>query len=150
METLITTLTAETQNLKAEYMAQTKVWAEGQLQRNIERRNRYTTSKMKDFNSKDEYYKEEKWFHTAASWNFTEAFITKAIQAAEAHYADSIVKLADRIVKKGLNLNSLNLVTTSIDQNINTVITDGSKTVKASTVLAYGPIQRPHYRYIIK
>ena len=34
--------------------------------------------------------------------------------------------------------------------NIDTIISDGEKQVKAQTICAWGEIQRPHYRYLVK
>ena len=66
------------------------------------------------------------------------------------HYNDSILKLALRIEKKELNQDKLELTTSHVDVNISTTITDGDKTVKAWTIIASGPVQRPHYRYLVK
>jgi len=49
-----------------------------------------------------------------------------------------------------LNVDNLQLSTSYLDPNISTKITDGKKTVNAWTIIASGPIQRPHYRYLIK
>ena len=38
----------------------------------------------------------------------------------------------------------------TIGVNIESIITDGTKTVRAWTIVAEGEIQRPHYRYLIK
>jgi hypothetical protein len=66
------------------------------------------------------------------------------------HYLNSIEKLAHRIKSYGLDECKLKLETTYIDQNISTLLTDGNKTIKAFTILAWGQIQKPHYRYLIK
>ena len=72
------------------------------------------------------------------------------VKAAEQHYENSIQKLAARIEKKGLNTENLSVLTSHVGVNINTTLTDGIKTVRAFTIIAEGPIQRPHYRYLIK
>lgn len=77
-------------------------------------------------------------------------YMQKQNDAAEAHYENSIEKLAYRIMKKGLNTNNLKTTTSWIDQNINTTLTDGVKTVRAWTIVASGIVQKPHYRYLIK
>lgn len=66
------------------------------------------------------------------------------------HYENSIVKLADRIVKKGLNKDNITLKSSRIGVNFETIATDGIKTVRCFTVLAWGEVQKPHYRYLIK
>jgi len=58
--------------------------------------------------------------------------------------------LAARIEKKGLNVEKIKTVTSHIGVNLETTLTDGTKTVRAWTIVASGEIQRPHYRYLIK
>lgn len=79
-------------------------------------------------------------------------FIQKANEDAEKHYISSIKKLSNRIQEKGLNLNNLEIITNSEMEkgNISTTISDGIKTLRAFTILAWGNIQKPHYRYLIK
>ena len=74
----------------------------------------------------------------------------QAEKNALSHYENSILKLALRIEQKELNQDKLEMVTSHIDVNISTTITDGDKSVKAWTIIAEGPIQRPHYRYLVK
>ena len=73
----------------------------------------------------------------------------KAVESFEA----SILKLAGRIVSKGLDINTdggLVITHAHVGANFNCTITDGTKYVKAQTILAYGPVQCPHYRYLVK
>ncbi len=77
-------------------------------------------------------------------------YVDKQKKRALNHYNDSILKLALRIEKKELNQDKLELTTSHVDVNISTTITDGDKTVKAWTIIASGPVQRPHYRYLVK
>ena len=77
-------------------------------------------------------------------------YIEKAKKSAEQHYEDSIIKLSDRILRKGLIEENLKLKTSHIGVNIETTITDGIKTVRAFTIIAEGEIQCPHYRYLVK
>jgi hypothetical protein len=79
-----------------------------------------------------------------------EEHIAKEIKRATAHYENSMVKLALRISDKGLNEDSLEIVTARVGVNIETTISDGEKFVRAWTIIASGPIQRPHYRYLVK
>lgn len=79
-----------------------------------------------------------------------EKYLQEETESAERHYTNSIYKLAKRISEKGLNKDSLTVTTSAIKQNIETIITDGTITVRAFTVLAWGDIIRPHYRYLIK
>ena len=77
-------------------------------------------------------------------------YLVKAKKNAKLHYENSILRLALRIEKKELNQAKLEMTTSHIDVNIETTITDGDKTVRAWTIIAEGPIQRPHYRYLVK
>jgi hypothetical protein len=74
----------------------------------------------------------------------------QAEKNALAHYENSILKLALRIEKKELNQDKLEMVTSHIDINIETIISDGKQSVRAWTIIAEGPVQRPHYRYLVK
>lgn len=79
-----------------------------------------------------------------------EKFLLQEKQKALAHYQNSVLKLAERIAKKGLDISNITVQTSHIGVNINTVLTDGQKTVKAFTIIAEGEVQCPHYRYLIK
>lgn len=79
-----------------------------------------------------------------------DVYVANAIKDAENHYENSIIKLALRIEKKELNIDLLKCTTSHIGRNINTTLTDGTKTVRAFTILAEGEIQKPHYRYLVK
>ena len=78
------------------------------------------------------------------------SYIVECIDNAKKHYNQSIEKLALRIRKKELNESNLKCTTSHVDVNISTTISDGNKTVRAWTIIAEGPIIRPHYRYLIK
>lgn len=77
-------------------------------------------------------------------------FEAKELKKAQQHYEESLHKLASRIESKGLDMTKLVVQTAYIGININTILTDGTITVKAWTITASGEIQRPHYRYLIK
>lgn len=77
-------------------------------------------------------------------------FVDREIRLAQNHFEDSLRKLVDRIEKKGLNKESLRIKTSHVGVHIETTLTDGEKTVKAWTIIAEGPVQRPHYRYLVK
>lgn len=150
MKKLINILTEQTQSLKVQYIKQTEKWAKEQYLRNIQRRNDYYSKKIKDYPEKYLYFEEQRWVFNSPSYIFTEGFVSISIKNAELHYEMSIEKLAYRILKKGLDIDNINVKTSHIGVNIETIITDHNKTVKAFTVLAYGEVQRPHYRYLIK
>jgi hypothetical protein len=79
-----------------------------------------------------------------------EKYIQEAKDAAFLHYISSLQKLATRLGAMDFQWDNLKVGTAKIDQNITTTISDGTKTVKAWTIIAQGDIQRPHYRYLIK
>ena len=76
--------------------------------------------------------------------------LRKSLDNAKAHYENSIIKLAYRIVDTGLNQNNLQFTNSYVGVNIDTIISDGEKQVKAQTICAWGAIQKPHYRYLVK
>lgn len=79
-----------------------------------------------------------------------QAYLSKKEKMAITHYKSSIDKLAYRISLKKLNEDALVIKTARVGVNIETVLTDGVKTVKAWTIVASGLVQQPHYRYLIK
>ncbi|AHK11409.1 hypothetical protein F132_63 [Flavobacterium sp. phage 1/32] len=82
-----------------------------------------------------------------------EGFLKKQIGLAELQYESSIEKLAGRIINKDIDLETITLKTESnMDKgNISTIIKDAKgKSVKAWTILAWGEVNAPHYRYLIK
>lgn len=149
MANLVGLLTEQTQDLKASYLQQVEVWATEQIQINIARREKYHRSRKADYRTEKEYYQEQKWVYSAPGYSFGPALITKSLEMAAAHYEDSIAKLAARIIKKGLNEENITVRNGSIGVNINITITDGTKTVRAFTIVASGMIQRPHYRFLV-
>lgn len=82
--------------------------------------------------------------------NGLDKFIEKELKSARLHYEKSIAKLALRIEKKQLNEDALTITSARIGRNIETTLTDGVKTIRAFTIYAWGEINRPHYRYLIK
>jgi hypothetical protein len=73
-----------------------------------------------------------------------------AKEQAEAHYERSILKLALCVLDKGLDESKISASSSHVGHNFDTTLTDGDKTVRAFTILAWGPIVRPHFRYLIK
>ena len=151
MKNLVEILRKETASLKMQYIEMTGKWAKEQVLRNIERKDRYLLGEVKKEDGVSFYYQEQKYYYNTPHWHFDEVmFIGKMVKGAEEHYKSSIEKLALRIEKKGLKVNNLQVMTSHVDVNINTILTDGLKQVKAFTIIASGDIQRPHYRYLIK
>ena len=169
MDKLISELKDQTVSLKEQYIVKTIEWTEKDYKRNVEKASWNEEQWAKHLGVRtrnvdgyiffhDGFYntKESKtWYNernTAISIKNLglEKYTEKNVRAAKLHYANSIFKLAERIIKKGLDKDNLTLKTTHIGVNIDTNITDGANTVKAFTILAYGDVQRPHYRYLVK
>jgi hypothetical protein len=77
-------------------------------------------------------------------------YLEKEIKKAENHYESSLQKLTSRIQLKGLNVETMKIISGTVGVNINITLTDGDKTVRAYTIVAEGEIQKPHYRYLVK
>lgn len=79
-------------------------------------------------------------------------YIQSKIKQAEQHYTRSIEKLAYRLKKKGLtdDVANISVKTATIGVNINTYIAWPGGMIHAWTIIASGPVQAPHYRYLIK
>ena len=152
MSNLVNILRNETQSLKNQYIMFTEEWSANEFERLVSFRNDYINDVRAERNT-NAYFAEQKKYYSLpyeiVSNNF-EAFKSKMVKNAEAHYEQSILKLAARIEKKGLNQDNLKVETAHVGVNIDTVLTDGVKTVRAFTIIAEGEIQRPHYRYLIK
>lgn len=151
-------LIEQTTKFKEEYLLRTQQWAKSrfvQMQRLTEIeivRERGVAIGDKIGHSKASY----------AYWNMIrsvvrgglESYLSKANEDAELHYTSSIKKLVNRIVKKNLNLSNITINTDytrfGSDGSLETIITDGTTTIKAWTILACGEINAPHYRYLIK
>lgn len=153
---LIDRLTAETQSLKIQYIEFITDFSKKEYIQ-------YTTMTrdqlLKNYGDFDE--RENRYFATKKSQQVfrfilklkrmsMDEYVSQNVIDAIDHYTLSIQKLADRLSKKGLDINNLKMQTTHIGVNIETIITDGVKKVKAQTILAYGDVQRPHYRYLVK
>lgn len=173
-EKLIQSIKNETQQLKLDYMNKTVEWANSDFDRYFERsrwstedwckflgivpdkrvmgdgkehvafpKNFYNTSKSK------ELYREQQTISSVLRVG-KNSYVQKALQQAHNHYEDSVKKLFERVNTKGLNEDNISIKSTYLNHNLECVLTDGQKTIRAFTVLAFGPVQRPHYRYLIK
>jgi len=174
MQALIEILKKETQSLKVQYIEKTIEWARSDYDRLVERATweeenwaKYLgvgTSVYNEGTSTEFVSFEKGFYNTKHAARFdreqtqarkvarmsVDEYLEIAEKNAQHHYEDSIEKLAFRIEKKGLNQDNLSVETAHIAENIETTLTDGVKTVRAFTILAWGQIQRPHYRYLIK
>lgn len=153
MKKLVESLTEQTQDLKAAYIARTKEWAAvefAQLRKMIEDFESVKPSQTSDYFQMEARVHRLPYSVTCYPSGNMEKYISEQVVKAEKHYISSIEKLAARIEKKGLNIDSLEMESSYLDPNMSTEITDGTKTVRAFTIIAGGRIQKPHYRYLVK
>ena len=176
MNNLINILKSETQVLREKYIAETIVWANDYFVKSQKKLNWSDVAWCKYFNltprvanagrgadiefltfpdgfynTKDSViYDRMKREAISLKKMGVEEFVKREIKHAENHYNNSILKLAERIIKKGLDTSKVVVKTAVMDVNITTTITDGNIVVNAYTIIASGLIQRPHYRYLVK
>jgi hypothetical protein len=174
MKNLINILTKETETLKVQYIVKTKEWVRDQFDSIMEKSNWTNLQWCNYFGLTQEIYNEGRpsefksfpkgFYNSKQSREYSnlkdklrkiiqigvEEFMLGEEKKAILHYEGSIVKLANRIEKKDLNIDKLIVKTSHIGVNINTTLTDGEKTVNAFTIIASGEIQKPHYRYLVK
>lgn len=148
MSNLIETLKAETESLKVQYLNMTTEWAAKEFSQLRTWANEYQSGKFGFGEASKKYYRLPSC--VVNSNGTVEMYVEMAVKSANTHYEDSIAKLAFRIEKKGLDVSKLKVKTSHIGVNIETVLTDGIKTVKAFTIIAEGLVQKPHYRYLVK
>lgn len=149
---LISTLKEQTETLRVEYTTKVADWAKSEFART----EAFIAQNVIVYREKFDSYKAYDAFLTKRNRlalvveRGVEAYVAREVALAEQHYQDSILKLAARIEKKGLNKEALVIKTARVSVNIETTFTDGVKTVRAWTIIASGPCVRPHYRYLIK
>ena len=150
MTNLTETLRNETKSLKEQYIQKTTEWAKDEYNKLKQFANDYSAGVFgfKNGELEKKYYRLP--YYIINSNGSIQNHIDKMVENANEHYENSINKLADRIIKKGLNIENISVKTSHIGLNIETTLTDNIKTVKAFTVLAFGEIQKPHYRYLVK
>jgi hypothetical protein len=82
-----------------------------------------------------------------------EKFLENEIKYANEHYNSSINKLVDRLQNKGISVcyNNFKIEYSSLGVNFEMTIKHEDGTItRAYTIIAEGPIQRPHYRFLVK
>lgn len=148
MYDLVSILKTQTESLKIQYVELTKEWAENEFIRLWNWAKDYQAGKFGSEKASRTYHALP--YEIVNPNGKMEVWIEKRVKEAEQHYEDSIKKLAYRIGQKKLDTTNIKIKTSHIGVNIDTTLTDGQKTVRAWTIIASGPIQRPHYRYLIK
>lgn len=174
MEFLIEQLTANTQNLKEEFLLKTETWASSDYD---------SATKMsvwsevewckflglqpetRTYGSQSFFGFPKNFYNSSSSKVWRRAkdkvertlrlkkseYIKRELDLATQHYIASIEKLAHRIVKKGIDLDTIEMTNGRVGVNLEVIIKDSNeKFVRAWTIIAEGEIQRPHYRYLIK
>jgi hypothetical protein len=175
MDKLLNILRTETTSLKEQFLKMTKTWCEKKYEDLCEKskwsekrwcehfgltpelKNKHLpTSSFYSFpsgfyNTKDSvtYRRMRDEIRKVFSMG-KEKFIEKELKKSEDHYESSLLKLKERILKKGLVIDNMKIVNGSVGVNINMTLSDGEKSVKAFTIVAEGEIQKPHYRYLVK
>lgn len=173
---LIETITERTQDLRATYIEQTEVWAKEHFATQTKVNKMTDVDWCKYFNleprlanegTSSEFIALPKGFYNTRDARTMsnmetqarrivklglEGYVKEERARAERHYKDSVVKLADRLIKKGVpaQANNLNMVTGWVGVNFEVVIHINGIKVKAWTIIASGQVQRPHYRYLVK
>jgi hypothetical protein len=174
MENLLNTLFEQTVDLKNEFLSKTLTWAENYYNTLLVRKSWSELQWCEYFgleprlanpNTSMEFLTFPSGFHNTSNakryknlkndirviTNQTlESYLKKEEEKALNHYEQSIKKLHNRILSKGLNKDNIKTTTGRVGVNIETTLTDGEKTVRAWTIVASGDIQRPHYRYLVK
>jgi hypothetical protein len=149
MNKLIDLLKKETETLKVQYLEMTEKWAVTEFENLRQFAKDYQDGKLVYKGEVEKRYYRLPYYIVNSNGK-VEQHIEKMVKNAIEHYDFSIEKLAARIEKKGLNVETLKTSTSHIGVNIETTLTDGEKTVRAFTIIAEGAVQRPHYRYLIK
>lgn len=165
-------LIEQTKDLKTTYLEWTEKWAGEQVVRNIERRyafnelNRsekaWSMQRRRKYEKEglwtketareyDRFYQEQKFFYESPAYFFNhDEFLVKALQQAEDHYFSGIAKISQRLVYKNMTPKETKILYGRVKVNIELTFVNDKSMVKAWTIIASGPIQRPHYRYLVK
>ena len=148
MNMLVEILKQQTETLKNQFLEMTEKWALQDFENLKKWANDYKLGKFGFGLASKKYHNLPTYIRN--SNGKVEQHIEVMLQEANIHYELSVKKLAERVEKKMLNTENLTVKTAHIGVNIETILTDGIKTVKAYTIIAQGEIQKPHYRYLIK
>ena len=76
-------------------------------------------------------------------------YVKEEVKKYSNDFDNKLIKLASRLEGKGFNT-KIKVTSEHVGVNFNCWVTDGTNSVQAYTIIAEGPIQRPHYRYLIK
>ncbi len=108
-------------------------------------------AKGKIYGTRKEYFKAQSILAILYDYHHgrIEKRIEKEVEEAKQSFDNKIHKLVFRMEEKGF-IGKVIVVSAFVGVNFECTITCGDKTINAYTIVAEGPIQRPHYRYLIK
>lgn len=152
-KSMILDLKRQTTDLKDAYIAKTKAYREGEFDRSI---NKYGKYIYEDWVAKfpgGRYgiSKEGESLRKKISdmkFQGKDKYVRSYMKLAEMHYNSSLEKLGRKITEAGFDTTKVRLSSSSVGVNFSTEVTDGNKYMRAYTIIAEGPINAPHYRYL--
>jgi len=78
-------------------------------------------------------------------------YIDECVDLAKRHYEESLIKLSDRLNAKGIkDETNFTIKQGRLSDNFEIEIEHNGVITRAWTIIAYGPVQCPHYRYLVK
>lgn len=168
-------LTQATQDLKEQYLLKTRIHTENKYKQAVERSKwkevdwckyynltpKVANKGMKDcefltfpdgfYNSKQAriYHndKDEATMHLRIG---LDDMFKRAEKFAIIHYENSVIKLVDRLYKKGItDSDEIEIIQERLNVNFEAFIKSGKVVVRCWTIIAEGPVQQPHYRFLV-
>lgn len=152
-KSMILDLKKQTTELKEAYIAKTKAYREGEFDRLVNKYGKYT---YEDYVAKfpggkygiskegESLREKVRSMKAEGKEKYTKAYM----KLAEMHYNQSLEKLGYKITEAGFDTTKVRLSSSSVGVNFSTEVTDGNKYMRAYTIIAEGPINAPHYRYL--
>jgi hypothetical protein len=168
---LLSELTAQ---FKKTYLNHVEMWLQSEFEAQIEFMIDFTTRKWSINERSAEYFQMQK-----KAWNMDTAISTcagmiqtskrqdlplnfekfnglksiwfaKQLKKSDKSFDASLMKIAFNIQKVEMNIEKAEVVNAFMNNGIDLTLTDGDKKVHAFTIIAFGEIQRPHFRFLIK
>ena len=157
-KTMIMDLKNQTTDLKNAYIIKTKVYREGEFDKLVSKYGNYTYENWKaefptptGFRGGVTLSREGNSLREKVSkmkYEGKEKYVKGYMKLAEMHYNSSLEKLGLKITEAGFDTTKVKLSSSSVGVNFSTEVTDGNKYMRAYTIIAEGPINAPHYRYL--
>ena len=96
----------------------------------------------------------ELWSKTRETYTQRENYVENAVKKAEQHYENSIKKVVCRLIQKGFTNENMTVMSATLSVHTGFEMTlkntENGQYVKCFTIIAEGPVQRPHYRFLVK